>query len=539
MKAERTDYLVIGGGTAGCIVAGRLADLPQHPRVTLVEWGPDDAQEPRAQSIRRWDEMVQSEYAVQHRSVPQRRGNSNIDHTRLHILGGCSTANTMISWVPFRGDLQEWERLGAQGWGPDEFLPYAQRLRTRISVIPECDQNPRLARMIVSASEALGIERVKEWNDHDYRPGAGFFEIGYIPETNQRSSGSNAYRDLLTRAEMRGNLTVHTRSRALRLLFDRDRVSGAVVATETDAQSADGETPALRAADERVIRADCEVVVCAGAFETPRLLMLSGIGDPEMLQAAGIPVRAASPGVGCNLQDHAEGIVVWEVSRAVEPQSATGWDAGYLYGDEHADDPEMSDLDPVPVVTTHLPREPWVEQLVRTGVALPEHIAGVAPNVSRPRSRGRVWIDSDRSDAELRIDYGYFTDAEGHDEAALVLGVRNARRLARQQPFADEVIREVFPGPEIQTDEQISASQRAVHQTVYHPCGTCRIGAASDASSVLDSRLRVRGVQGLRVADASAFPAITSINPVITIMMLAERAVDLIAGDSPSLSANG
>ncbi|MCD7101248.1 GMC family oxidoreductase [Pseudoclavibacter sp. 13-3] len=521
---EHTDYLVIGGGTAGCIVAGRLADLPEHPHVTLVEWGPDDAREPRAQSIRRWEEMVESEYAVQHQSVPQVRGNSNIDHTRLHILGGCSTANTMISWVPFRGDLQEWERRGADGWGPDAFLPYAGRLRTRISVIPEYDQNPRLARMVDTASTALGIERVTEWNDHDYRPGAGFFEIGYVPETNQRSSGSNAYRDLLTRAELRGNLTVLTGHRALRLVLDGDTVVGAVVAADDAAGADAGREP-------REIQASREVVLCAGAYETPKLLMLSGIGDPEVLDAAGVPVRVSLPGVGGNLQDHAEGIVVWEVTGPVEPQSATGWDAGYLFGDEHADDPEMSDLDPVPVVATHVPQVPWVEQLVRAGVPLPEHIAGVAPNVSRPHSRGRVWIDSNDPDDELQIDYGYFTDPEQHDEAALVLGVRNARRLAAEHPFADEVVREVFPGEHVQTDEEISAAERAVHQTVYHPCGTCRIGAADDPASVLDAELRVRGVQGLRVADASAFPTITSINPVITIMMLAERAVDLVAAD--------
>lgn len=510
---EMFDHLVIGGGTAGCIVAARLADRPGHPRVALVEWGPDDAAEPRAQTIRRWDEMVDSEYAVQHHSVPQTRGNSHIDHTRLHILGGCSTANTMISWLPFRGDLLEWERRGADGWGPDDLLPYASRLRTRISVIPPTDQNPRLARVIDAATAALDLERVIEWNDHDYRPGAGFFEIGYIPETNQRSSGSNAYRDLLTRASLRGDLTLLTGHRALRLTMTDATVTGAVIA------DADGA--------ERRIRART-TVLAAGAFETPRLLMLSGIGDPDVLRAAGVPVRVPLHGVGRGLQDHAEGIVVWETRGPVEAPSATGWDAGYLWGDDHADDPALADLPPVPQVATHIPREPWVEQLLRAGVALPEHIAGVAPNVARPRSRGRVWIDSADPDAELRIDFRYFTDPDGHDEQVLVQGVRNARQVARADPFAAEIVREVFPGPDVVSDADLSAAERAVHQTVYHPCGTCRIGADDDADSVLDSSLRVRGTTGLWVADASAFPTITSINPVITIMLLAERAADLI-----------
>ncbi|WP_028245680.1 GMC family oxidoreductase [Pseudoclavibacter soli] len=513
-----TDYLVIGGGTAGCIVAARLADAPGHPHVTVVEWGPDDAFEPRAQAIRRWDEMVESEYAVQHHTVPQQRGNSGIDHTRLHILGGCSTANTMISWVPFRGDLQEWERRGATGWGPDELLPYASRLRTRISVIPPADQNPRLSRMVDAAAAGLDVPRVVEWNDHDYQPGAGFFEIGYIPETNQRSSASNAYRDLLTRAQLRGNLRLLTGQRARRILLDGDRAIGAEIIDATGTVT--------------VVRAARETVVCAGAYETPKLLMLSGIGPSDVLAEAGVPVTVDLPGVGENLQDHAEGIVVWEVTGPVEPANATGWDAGYLYGDAHAGDPEYGDLDPVPVVASHLPQVPWVEQVLRAGVELPEHIAAVAPNVARPHSRGRLWITGCDLDDELAIDYRYFTDEGGRDEAALVLGVRNARRLAEQQPFAAEVVREVFPGEQVRTDEAISAAERAVHQTVYHPCGTCRIGADDDRLSVLDLQLQVRGVRGLRVADASAFPTITSINPVITIMMLAERAADLILAES-------
>lgn len=507
-------YIIVGGGTAGCIIAARLASLPWHPRVALVERGPEDTHEERAQAIRNWDRMVESEYAVQHRSVTQSRGNSSIDHTRLHILGGCSTANTMISWRPFRGDLQEWEARGATGWGPEDFLPYYDRLRTRISMILPYDRNPRLSRILGSAADALDLEEVVEWNgsspDADYRPGAGFFEIGYIPETNQRSSASNAYRDLLT-----GH-------RAVRLVLSSDGHSGAdTTCTGVIVEDTDGAVRELSAAGE--------VIVCSGAFESPRLLMASGIGDPAMLREAGVEPVVTLPGVGRNLQDHAEGIVVWETRGPTTGESATGWDAGYLWGNAHASG-EYAGLDPVPRVTTHVPVEAWVEQLVRAGIDLPEHYAGVAPNVSRPVSRGRVWITSADPDAELQIDYGYFTDDSGDDEAALVAGVRNARAVAAAEPFASEIVREVFPGPDVVTDEDISAVERAVHQTVYHPCGTCAIGGDADPSAVLDPSLRVRGVRGLRVADASAFPTVTSTNPVVTIMMVAERAADLVGG---------
>lgn len=518
------DYIVVGGGTAGCVVAARLASLPSLPTVALVERGPEDTHEPRAQQIRRWDEMVDSEYAVQHHSVPQTRGNSRIDHTRLHILGGCSTANTMISWVPFNGDLQEWEQRGAEGWGPQDVRPVVDRLRTRISAIPPYDRNARLSRILESAVTALDIEAVTEWNDGaGYRPGAGFFDIGYIPETNQRSSSSNSYRDLLTRAQLRGNLTLFTEYRVDRLVLDED--GGEPRCTGISVTAPSGKSTELSARRE--------VVVCAGAFESPRLLMVSGIGDPEVLAAAGVDTRVELPGVGRNLQDHAEGLVVWEVDSDADPRSATGWDAGYLWGNAHGPDSEFADLDPVPEVTTHVPCEPWVEQLIRAGVGLPENperIAGVAPNVSRPHSRGRVWITSADPDTDLGLDYGYFTDPDGHDERALVAGVRNARKVAAQAPFADEIVREVYPGPDVVTDEEISAAQRKIHQTVYHPCGTCAIGSSEDGSAVLDLELRVRGVRGLRVADASVFPTVTSINPVVTVLLVAERAAEFVAG---------
>ena len=186
------DYLVIGGGTAGCIVAARLA---QDPAVTvgLVEWGPSDEHEPRARSIRRWAEMLEGEYDLDYRSVPQERGNSGIRQARLRILGGCSTANTMISWRPRVADLQEWVDLGARGWDAATVHPYYERLRAPITPVPPQDQNPFVAGVIASASTALGLPVRSAWNDRDVIEGTGFFEIGYRPETNTRSSSSICY----------------------------------------------------------------------------------------------------------------------------------------------------------------------------------------------------------------------------------------------------------------------------------------------------------------------------------------------------------
>jgi choline dehydrogenase-like flavoprotein len=504
---EEFDYLVIGGGTAGCIVAARLA---QDPAVTvgLVEWGPSDEHEPRARSIRRWAEMLEGEYDLDYRSVPQERGNSAIRQARLRILGGCSTANTMISWRPRVADLQEWVDLGARGWDAATVHPYYERLRTPITPVPPQDQNPFVAGVIKSASAALGLPVRSAWNDEDVIEGTGFFEIGYRPETNTRSSSSICY--LHPAQRDRANLTVLLRTRALRLILDgRNRAAGALV---RGAGGASAEVFARR-----------EVVVCAGAIDSPRLLQLSGIGPAAVLGAAGVDVRVDLPGVGENLMDHAEGIVVWEVAKPPPPVCATGWDAGALV--------RLTPGAARPDITMHFPVEAWADHVVAHGVEMPPARVAIAPNVAKPRSRGRVWITSADPDERPAIDYRYFTDAGGADEAVLVAAVRAARRIGESQPMAAQLRREVFPGPRATSDADISALARATHQTVYHVSGTCRMGAAADPLAVLDPDLRVRGVAGLRVADASVFPTIPSVNPVVTVMLTAERAADLIRQD--------
>jgi choline dehydrogenase-like flavoprotein len=183
-----------------------------------------------------------------------------------------------------------------------------------------------------------------------------------------------------------------------------------------------------------------------------------------------------------------------------------------------------------PDVLMHFPVEAVADQAIARGLAMPERIVSIAPNVAKPHSRGRVWITSADPAERPCIDYRYFTDPGGHDEAVLVAGVRLARRIAATEPMADWVVREVFPGSDLQSDAELSEALRATHQTVYHVSGTCRMGADDDPLAVCDSRLRVRGVDGLRVVDASVLPTIPSVNPVGTIMAVAEHASALITG---------
>jgi choline dehydrogenase-like flavoprotein len=500
------DYVVVGGGTAGCVVASRLSEDPDVT-VALLEAGPSDRGESRARAIRRWAEMVGSEYDLDYRSVPQERGNSAIRQTRMRILGGCSTANTMIAWRPLASDLREWVSLGAAGWGPDTVHPYYDRLLTPIHPVGPADRNPFVADVVEAAAAALDLPVQQRWNDGRLDAearGTGFFEVGYTPGSNLRSSTSIHYLHAL--GATRPNLHVRTGVQVNRLVID---TTGSVPEA-TGAELADGTTCTARR----------ETIVSAGAIDTVTLLQRSGVGPAGVLRAAGIDPIVDSPGVGENLQDHPEGLVVWEATAAPPATSASGWDAGALL--------PLTDRADAPDVLMHFPVEAVVDHPRARGVTFPPDIVSIAPNVAKPASRGRVWIGTTDPGAPPHIDYRYFTDPDGHDERVLVAAVRAARRIAEAEPLRSRLVREVFPGPAVRSDEALSRVERAIHQTVYHVCGTCRIGADGDPYAVLDPHLRVRGLARLRVADASVFPTITATNPVVTIMMVAERAADLI-----------
>ena len=501
MVSEVYDVVVVGGGTAGAVVASRLSEDPAI-RVCVVEGGPSDVGDDRILLLRNWLNLLGSELDYDYPTVPQPRGNSHIRHSRARVLGGCSSHNTMISLLPPPADFTDWVAAGAAGWSYREMLPYWSRLRIHIEPGAAAPRNRLAEDFVAACATALGVPVPDDFNAEPFVEGAGFLPIGYHPETGVRSSATVAY---LHPHLDRPNLTVRTETWAYRLDLD-----GSGTATGLCVRYADGSLGVLRARHEYVL--------CAGAIDTPRLLLLSGIGPADQLRGLGIDVAVDLPGVGAHLTDHPESLMLWEASRPVPGNSAMDSDAGlFVRRDRDADRPDLM---------FHLYQIPFTTNTERLGFDVPEHGFGMTPNVPRPRSRGRMWLNSADPDEKPALDFGYFTDPEGYDEASIVAGLRIAREVAATAPFAGWIAREVAPGPAVRTDRELSAYGRAVHHTVFHPAGTCRMGASDDPGAVVDQTLRLRGTSNVRIADASVFPVMTTVNPMVTVLLVGERAAE-------------
>ncbi|MEU4427663.1 GMC oxidoreductase [Actinoplanes sp. NPDC024001] len=489
--------VIVGGGTAGSVVASRLSADPGL-RVCLLEGGPSDVGDQRILRLRNWLGLLETAFDYDYPIVAQPRGNSHLRHSRARVLGGCSSHNTMISFLPPAEDFADWVTAGAAGWSYDEMLPYWKRLAINISPVAEADRNPLATDFVAACHAALGVPVHEDFNAGPFADGTGFFPVGYHPETGIRSSASVAY---LHPHLGRPNLTIRTETWAYHLDPERG-------VTVRDAEGV------------KLIRARQEYVLCAGAIDTPRLVLLSGIGPAADLERLGIAVREDLPGVGEHLLDHPESLILWEASRPIPPMSAMDSDAGlFVRRDPAAARPDLM---------FHLYQIPFTVNTERLGYDVPEHGFGMTPNVPRPRSVGRLTLAGADPDLKPLLDFRYFTDPEGYDERTIVDGLRLAREVAATEPFASWIAREIAPGPQLRTDEELSAYGRAAHHTVYHPAGTCRMGAADDPGAVVDPELRLRGFDNVRIADASVFPTMTSVNPMVAVLMIGERAADLI-----------
>ncbi|MUL41963.1 oxidoreductase [Streptomonospora sp. PA3] len=507
------DYVIVGGGTAGSVIANRLTEDPRTS-VCVIEGGPTDQDQDRVLRLRDWLELLESDLDYAYRTVEQPRGNSHIVHSRARVLGGCSSHNTLISFRPFPQDLADWTAAGAAGWDNATVQAYADRLKNNITPVAPHDRNALVTDWITASAAATGVPVIEDFNAETshrggFSQGVGFLPVSYDPYTGHRSSASVAY--LHPIIGVRENLTLMLETWAHRLLFDGDRATGVAVTT-----------PEGR---ERTVTARREVILCAGAIDTPRLLLLSGVGPADDLRDVGVEVRHDLPGVGENLLDHPESIIMWETSREVPDTTVMFSDGGLFI--------RRDTTDPRPDLMFHIYQVPFDDNTARLGYDSPgpRNAICMTPNIPRSRSRGKLWLTSPDPAAKPALDFRYFTDPEDYDARTIVDGLRIARDIAATEPFASWIEREVAPGPALTTDAELSEYGRRAAHTVYHPAGTCRMGAADDPAAVVDPALRVRGLSGLRIADASVFPTMPSPNPMVTVLTVGERAADLIRAD--------
>ncbi|MEV5506426.1 GMC family oxidoreductase [Streptomyces orinoci] len=499
------DYVVVGGGTAGSVIASRLTEDP-GTSVVVIEGGPSDIDRPEVLTLRRWLGLLGGELDYDYPTTPQPRGNSHIRHSRARVLGGCSSHNTLISFKPLPGDWNEWAEAGAEGWDAESMDPYFGRLRNNIVPVDEKDRNAIARDFVEAAQRAADVPRVEGFNKKPFHEGVGFFDLAYHPENNKRSSASVAYLHPHIEAGDRPNLRILLETWVHKLELDGNRATG------VRARAQDG--------TELLVRARREVVLCAGAVDTPRLLLHSGIGPKGDLTALGIEAVHDLPGVGENLLDHPESVIVWETEGPIPENSAMDSDAGlFVRRDPASNGPDLM---------FHFYQIPFTDNPERLGYRKPEHGVSMTPNIPKPRSRGRLYLTSADPAVKPALDFRYFTDEADYDARTLVDGIRLARKIAATEPLAGWLKREVCPGPEITGDEELSEYARKVAHTVYHPAGTCRMGAEDDELAVVDPQLRIRGLEGVRIADASVFPTMPAVNPMIGVLMVGEKCAELL-----------
>lgn len=490
------DYLVVGGGTAGSVVATRLAEDPTYS-VCLIEAGPTDADRPDILALQNWPNLLGTELDYDYRIEPQARSNALIRQSRGRVLGGCSSHNSCIAFCAPASDMQTWQALGCEGWGARETQPYFAKVLQQVYIDTQPPLHP-LSRSFLTAAQQAGHAQVSFQVEHELQEGAGFFLLN--ARHGVRQSSSQAYlHPLLATAK---NLTVLTNTTVYRVLLDAQNTAYAV---ETSAAT---------------IGARREIILCAGTFETPKLLLLSGIGPREHLAEIGIPLQADVPGVGEHLLDHPEGVIIWETQQPVPAQSTQYWEVGLFS--------KILPDSPLPDVMLHFGIVPFDWNTAALGYPTAPYGCSLTPNVPRAKSEGRVRLRSaDPSDTPI-IDCRYFTDEQGYDEALLLAGMKLARRIASQPALRTWIRRELAPGQAIQSDHELSAYARQTANTAYHPAGTCRMGESQHPLTVVDAHLRVKQVQRLRVADASIFPDMISVNPCLTCMMIGEKCADLV-----------
>lgn len=483
------DVVVVGAGSAGCALVNRLSADPAISVALLETGGADDREAIRVprQYFSLWGTDVDWGYV----STPQ-AGTAGRSHQmpRGRVLGGTSSLNGMVYLRGARSDYDRWANEGCTGWGWDDLLPCFEAMETWLRPAVLNPHNPLSEAMVEAATQA----------DFAFNPcfDSGTLDgAGWNRSTILDGERHNAHRAFIVPARDRPNLHVFPETRALRLVFDGNRCTGVVVDGEDGVETV----------------AAGEVVLCAGAFDSPRLLMLSGIGPADHLRGLGIAPIVDLP-VGEHLIDHLLIGIVYDSRRPISDLNAYATE-GCAFA---RSTPDRADCD----IEISFAKEPHFAP--EAGDGKPRYT--IIPGITRPRSRGTVRLTAADPGAALAIDPNYFSHPD--DMRAMIAAVRISREIGAQAALADWSAGEYFPGAHVESDEEIARYVAQDVSTWFHPVGTCRMGIGDDA--VVDPRLRVRGIDGLRVADAAIMPDIVSVNTNAASTVIGWRAGDFVLG---------
>lgn len=528
---EEFDYVIVGAGSAGCVLANRLSSKPDI-RICIVEAGGKDS------SLRvRIPAGILSlyndpKYDYGYYSVPQPElNNRRIPLNRGKALGGSSAINSMLYIRGAASDYDAWADLGCASWGWNDVLPIFKDLENNhigqdaayhgtageLHVNLHRDPNP-VARMFINAGQAVGLTENRDMNG-PRQEGLGIYNV-----TQNDGMRWSSYRAFLHPVRHRENLTILTGTATNRVLIEGGKAVGVEVSDKNGT---------------RILKAKREVILSAGAFNSPELLLKSGVGPAKMLQGAGVPVVCDLPGVGQNLQDHIDGMITvrsrstktlglsfrnlpsilaapfkWVASRKGMFTTNYVESGGFARTELAGKEPDIQ-FHFVPGYRSHRGR------IIEYG-----HGYAVHTCVLRPKSIGEVRLSSS---GELEIDPRFFSDPQ--DAKVLVEGIKTARKILGDQTFDTIRGREMLPGDHIQSDEDILAYLQDAALTVFHPEGTCKMG--TDDKAVTDpASLKVYGVDGLRVADASIMPTLIGGNTNAPSMMIGEKCARMILAEA-------